>query len=138
MLLGESVLGIQFSDAALTESLGLAALVLILIEGGLTTRWSAVRPALGVGIALSTVAVVVSIAVVGVALHLLLGLDWRTAFLWGAVLSSTDAAAVFSVLRGVGRVPAGVRHAGAGVGAERRAGRARGVAAGLRRLRSPG
>ena len=43
-----------------------------------------------------------SIAVVGVALHLLLGLDWRTAFLWGAVLSSTDAAAVFSVLRGVG------------------------------------
>jgi len=102
LLLGESVLGIQFSDAALTQSLGLAALVLILIEGGLTTRWTAVRPALGVGIALSTVAVVVSIAVVGVALHLLLDLDWRTAFLWGAVLSSTDAAAVFSVLRGVG------------------------------------
>jgi potassium/hydrogen antiporter len=55
-----------------------------------------------VGIALATVAVVVSIGVVGVALHLLLDLDWRTAFLWGAVLSSTDAAAVFSVLRGVG------------------------------------
>ncbi len=105
LLLGESVLGIQFSDADLTESLGLAALVVILIEGGLTTRWTAVRPALGVGIALSTVAVVVSIAVVGVALHLLLGLDWRLAFLWGAVLSSTDAAAVFSVLRGVGVSP---------------------------------
>ena len=60
------------------------------------------RPALGVGIALSTVAVAVSIGVVGVALHLLLDLDWRIAFLWGAVLSSTDAAAVFSVLRGVG------------------------------------
>ena len=79
--------------------------MLILIEGGLTTRWTAVRPALGVGIALSTVAVVVSIGVVGVALHLLLGLEWRTAFLWGAVLSSTDAAAVFSVLRGVGVSP---------------------------------
>ena len=105
LLLGESVLGIQFSDADLTESLGLAALVVILVEGGLTTRWTAVRPALGVGIALSTVAVVVSIAVVGVALHLLLGLDWRLAFLWGAVLSSTDAAAVFSVLRGVGVSP---------------------------------
>jgi cell volume regulation protein A len=105
ILLGESVLGIQFSDADLTESLGLAALGVILIEGGLTTRWTAVRPALGVGIALSTVAVVVSIAVVGVALHLLLGLDWRLAFLWGAVLSSTDAAAVFSVLRGVGVSP---------------------------------
>src|SRR5689334_10762336 len=102
ILLGESVLGIRFSDAGLTEAAGLGALVLILVEGGLTTRWTAVRPALGVGIALSTVAVVVSIAVVGTALHLLLRLEWRTAFLWGAVLSSTDAAAVFSVLRGVG------------------------------------
>jgi cell volume regulation protein A len=102
VLLGESVLGFEFSDAPLTESIGLAALVLILVEGGLTTRWDAVRPSLGIGIALSTVAVVVSVAVVGVSLHLLLGLEWRTAFLWGAVLSSTDAAAVFSVLRGVG------------------------------------
>jgi len=102
ILLGESVLGIQFSDAGLTEAAGLGALVLILTEGGLTTRWAAVRPALGVGIALSTVAVVVSIGVVGAALHLILDLDWRTAFLWGAVLSSTDAAAVFSVLRGTG------------------------------------
>lgn len=102
MLLGESVLGVRFSNAALTESLGLAALVLILTEGGLTTRWAHVRPALGLGIALSTVSVAVSIGVVGSALHLLLGLEWRTAFLWGAVLSSTDAAAVFSVLRGVG------------------------------------
>jgi potassium/hydrogen antiporter len=102
ILLGESVLGIQFSDAGLTEAAGLGALVLILTEGGLTTRWAAVRPALGVGIALSTVAVVVSIGVVGAALHLILDLEWRTAFLWGAVLSSTDAAAVFSVLRGAG------------------------------------
>jgi cell volume regulation protein A len=102
ILLGESVLGVQFSDAGLTEAAGLGALVLILTEGGLTTRWASVRPALSVGIALSTVAVVVSIAVVGTALQALLDLDWRTAFLWGAVLSSTDAAAVFSVLRGVG------------------------------------
>src|SRR5919107_21415 len=102
ILLGESVLGLQFSDSPLTESVGLAALVLILAEGGLTTRWDAVRPSLGVGITLSTVAVAVSIGVVGVALHFLLDLDWRVAFLWGAVLSSTDAAAVFSVLRGVG------------------------------------
>jgi potassium/hydrogen antiporter len=102
VLLGESVLGIRFSDAPLTESIGLAALVLILVEGGLTTRWRSVRPSLGIGIALSTVSVLVSIGVVGAALHLLLGLEWRAAFLWGAVLSSTDAAAVFSVLRGVG------------------------------------
>ena len=102
VLLGESVLGIQFSDTPLTESLALAALVLILIEGGLTTSWPSVRPSLGVGVAMATGAVAVSIGVAGVALHLALGLEWRTAFLWGAVLSSTDAAAVFSVLRGVG------------------------------------
>lgn len=102
VLLGESVLGVQFDNAALTESLGLAALVLILAEGGLTTRWTDVRPSLGVGISLATVAVAVSIGITGALLHLLLGLDWRTAFLWGAVLSSTDAAAVFSVLRGIG------------------------------------
>jgi cell volume regulation protein A len=102
MLLGESVLGLRFSNAQLTESLGLAALVLILTEGGLTTRWPDVRPSLSIGASLATVAVAVSIGVTGCTLHLLLGLDWRTAFLWGAVLSSTDAAAVFSVLRGVG------------------------------------
>jgi cell volume regulation protein A len=101
VLLGESVLGIPFDDTGLTESLGLTALVLILTEGGLTTRWSAVRPALGLGLLLSTLSVLVSIAVAGGLLHLLLDLEWRTALLWGAVLSSTDAAAVFSVLRGV-------------------------------------
>ncbi len=102
VLIGEAVLGVQFSDAELTQSLGLAALVLILTEGGLTTRWSVVRPTLGIGIALSTVGVAISIAVAGAALHLLLDLDWRTALLWGAVLSVTDAAAVFSVLRSLG------------------------------------
>ena len=99
LLIGESGLGFEFSNTQLTATLGVAGLVLILAEGGLTTRWSVVRPALGPGIALATAAVAVSIAVTGSALHLLLGLDWRTAMLWGAVLSSTDAAAVFSVLR---------------------------------------
>ena len=46
-------------------------------------------------------AVAVSIVVTGAALHLIFGFDWRIAFLWGAVLASTDAAAVFSVLRNV-------------------------------------
>ncbi|MEO6880200.1 MAG: potassium/proton antiporter [Mycobacteriaceae bacterium] len=99
--LGGPGLGLQFTDTELTEQLGLAALVLILTEGGLTTRWSVVRPSLRLGAALATVSVVVSIGVLGTAAHLLLGLEWRTALLWGAVLSSTDAAAVFSVLRGL-------------------------------------
>lgn len=102
VLIGEAGFGVRFDDPTLTQSLGLAALVMILTEGGLTTRWSAVKPALGIGIALSTVAVVVSVAVTGAALHWLLGLDWRMALLWGSVLASTDAAAVFSVLRTAG------------------------------------
>lgn len=105
MLLGNGAFGIPFTDAVLTEHLGLAALVLILTEGGLTTRWANVRPALGLGAALATVSVIVSIAVAGAGVHYLMGFDWRTSLTWGAVLSSTDIAAVFSVLRRVG-----VRH----------------------------
>ena len=110
VLLGEAGLGIRFDDAQLTQSLGLAALVMILTEGGLTTRWDSVRPALGIGIALSTAAVALSIGLTGALLHLLLGFDWRLALLWGAVLASTDAAAVFSVLR---RMPVTRRLVGA-------------------------
>lgn len=102
VLLGEVGFGIEFEDPQLTQLLGIAALVMILTEGGLTTRWSDVKASFGAGIALSTVSVAISIGVMGVAMHLLLDLDWRTAFLWGAVLSSTDAAAVFSVLRRIG------------------------------------
>jgi potassium/hydrogen antiporter len=101
VVLGEAGIGVQFENAQLTESLGLAALVLILTEGGLTTRWTEVKTSLWPGIVLSTVAVAISVAVTGAALHLILGFDWRFALLWGAVLSSTDAAAVFSVLRHV-------------------------------------
>lgn len=105
LLLGEAGVGIEFSNASLTAALGIAALVLILAEGGLTTRWPVIRPALGPGIALATIAVAVNITITGAALHFLLTLDWRTALLWGAVLSSTDAAAVFSVLRAVKVTP---------------------------------
>lgn len=101
LLIGESGLGLRFDDAQLTQALGLAAIVLILAEGGLTTRWTAVRPAIGLGLVLSTAGVAVSIGVTGAALHWLLDLEWRIALLWGAVLAATDAAAVFSVLRGL-------------------------------------
>lgn len=97
--IGESGLGIRFDDAELTRVLGFCALIVIIAEGGLTARWSALRPVLGVSAALATLGVVVSTLVVGVVVHLLLGLDWRLALLYGAVLSSTDAAAVFSTLR---------------------------------------
>ncbi|MFF3854914.1 potassium/proton antiporter [Micromonospora sp. NPDC002575] len=97
--IGESGLGIRFDDVDLTRTLGFCALIVIIAEGGLTARWSTLRPVLGLASALSTVGVLVSILVVGLAVHLLLGLDWRLAMLYGAVLSSTDAAAVFATLR---------------------------------------
>jgi cell volume regulation protein A len=100
--LGEAGLGIQFDDPDLAQSLAYAALVVILAEGGLTTRWDDMRPALGAGVALATVGVGVSTAVVAVVGHYLLGLDWILAILLGAVFAPTDAAAVFSTLR---RVP---------------------------------
>lgn len=97
--IGEAGLGIQFENAALTRTLGMAALVLIIAEGGLTARWATLRPVLPISVALSTVGVAVSVATVGAVVHYVLDLDWRLALLFGAVLSSTDAAAVFSTLR---------------------------------------
>src|SRR5919206_946539 len=99
MGLGEAGLGIGFDDAQLTRSLGFCALIVIIAEGGLTARWATLRPVLGLSAVLATLGVVISVAVVGVAVHLILGLDWRLALLYGAVLSSTDAAAVFATLR---------------------------------------
>jgi cell volume regulation protein A len=100
VLLGESGLGrVQFEDVALTQTLGVAALVVILAEGGLTTRWADVRRAVGPGVALATIGVLVSVAVVAAAGVWLLGLSWGFALLVGAVVTSTDAAAVFASLR---------------------------------------
>jgi cell volume regulation protein A len=99
MVIGESGLGIRFDDAELTRTLGFCALILIIAEGGLTARWTTLRPVLGLSATLATVGVAVSIAVVGLVVHVVLDVDWRLALLYGAVLSSTDAAAVFATLR---------------------------------------
>lgn len=99
VVLGESVIGINFEDAELAHALGFAALAVILAEGGLTTSWREMRPSIRLGISMATVGVAVSVAVVAVGSHYLLGLPWELAVLLGAVTSPTDAAAVFSVLR---------------------------------------
>ncbi|GAB3814719.1 potassium/proton antiporter [Kribbella italica] len=101
LLLGESALGIQFEDAELAHALGFAALVIILTEGGLTTRWNEVRPVMPLGVVLATLGVAVSVSVVACVAHFVLGMNWQLAVLLGAVTSPTDAAAVFSVLRKV-------------------------------------
>ena len=100
--LGESGLGLQFDDAEVAHALGFAALILILAEGGLTTPWPEIRPVMRLGVSLATVGVAVSVLVMTVFGHYVLGLSWELSVLLGAVTSPTDAAAVFSVLR---RVP---------------------------------
>jgi len=100
LFLGEAgPIGLRFDNTELAEVLGLAALVLILAEGGITTNWRNVRPSVPAALAVSTLGTLISVVIVAVAVHWLLDMDWRLAFLLGAVLGPTDAAAVFSVLR---------------------------------------
>lgn len=101
VLLGESALGPNFTDPLLTQVLAYSALVLILTEGGVTTDWSSIRRAVAPAVVLSTVGVLISVFAVATFAYFILGLSWTTSMLLGAILSSTDAAAVFSVLRTV-------------------------------------
>ena len=103
LLIGVAVggdgLGLQFDHVQLARNIGTAALAVILVEGGLTTRFADIRKVLAPAAALATIGVVISTLITAVGAHLLLGVDWRLALLLGAIVSSTDAAAVFSVLR---------------------------------------
>jgi cell volume regulation protein A len=101
LVLGENALGLDFDDADLARSLGYAALVVILAEGGLTTPWQSIRSVVPAAASLATLGTAVSVGVVGVAAHVLLDVGWQDALLIGAVLAPTDSAAVFSVLRKV-------------------------------------
>ncbi|MER6689220.1 potassium/proton antiporter [Streptomyces minutiscleroticus] len=100
--MGQDGIGkIGFNDAELTQVIGYAALVVILAEGGLGTKWKEIGPVLPASAALATVGVAASVGVTAAGAHYLIGLEWRQALIIGAVVSSTDAAAVFSVLRKV-------------------------------------
>lgn len=91
--------GIYFDDAALSQSLGVVALAFILFSGGLETDQRAVRPILWQGLSLSTFGVCITSALTGIFAHYLLGTSWVESLLLGAIVGSTDAAAVFAVLR---------------------------------------
>ena len=91
--------GIYFDDAHLAQSLGVVALALILFSGGLDTDWSSVRPILFQGVALSTAGVLITAGLVGLFARAALGFSLLEGVLLGAIVSATDAAAVFSVLR---------------------------------------
>jgi potassium/hydrogen antiporter len=99
VVLGEDVLGLEFDNVQLARYLGTVTLAVILIEGGLTTRFADIRRVLAPAGVVATLGVGVSMVVTATAAHLLFGIDWQLALLLGAIVSSTDAAAVFSVLR---------------------------------------
>ncbi len=91
--------GIYFNDPALAQFIGVVSLALILFSGGLDTRYQQIRPVLKQGLSLATLGVLVTALAMAAIVHALLDFSLLESFLFGAIVSSTDAAAVFSVLR---------------------------------------
>jgi cell volume regulation protein A len=91
--------GLYFDNPALVQTMGVIALVLILFSGGLDTEWDGVKPVLWDGLALSTIGVVLTALSVGWFVSMVQGFSFLEGLLLGAIVSSTDAAAVFMVLR---------------------------------------
>jgi cell volume regulation protein A len=90
--------GIEFNDPEIAQLLGVIALTFILFSGGLDTKWESVKPVVKSGIALSTVGVLITTTLVGIFSAYLLGFTILQGLLLGAIVSSTDAAAVFSII----------------------------------------
>lgn len=107
MLAGSEGLGrIPFEDYALANSIGSAALALILFDGGLRTSWSSIRLVWRPALTLATAGVAVTAVLTGIVATFVLGLPPLHGMLLGAIVGSTDASAVFSVLRSSGlRLP---------------------------------
>ena len=91
--------GIYFNDPETARFLGTVALTFILFSGGLDTKWESIRPIIRNGLALSTVGVLITALSVGLFSTYVFGFSFREGMLLGAIVSSTDAAAVFSILR---------------------------------------
>jgi cell volume regulation protein A len=100
MVFGSDVLGlVDVSDMELVRNIGVIALMVILFEGGLTTKPSVIRQSGLPGFVLANVGVLVSAALVAVGMQLLFDTGWETALIVGAVIASTDAAVVFDLVK---------------------------------------
>ncbi|ATH07437.1 K+/H+ antiporter [Halobacteriovorax marinus] len=95
----EGIGGIDYENYELTHSLSLVAICLIIFTGGLLTKISDIRPVMKSGVVLSTLGILLTTGMIGVFCHYLFHINLFESFLIGAILSSTDAAAVFTVLR---------------------------------------
>lgn len=98
----EGIGGIAFDDYQIAYAVGSVALALILFDGGLRTSVQDVRRAWKPAAALATGGVLATAGITGAAAYWIMGITWQQSFLLGAIISSTDAAAVFSILRGKG------------------------------------
>ncbi|ANE51744.1 potassium/proton antiporter [Flavisolibacter tropicus] len=98
----EGIGGIHFDNPAVAQFIGITALVFILYSGGLDTNWQAVKPILWRGVALSTVGVLLTALAVGLFVHYVFNFSLFEGLLLGSIVSATDAAAVFSILRSKG------------------------------------
>ena len=98
----EGIGGIHFDNAALSQFIGIVALNFILFSGGLDTNWESIKPVLWRGVALSTIGVILTALSIGFFVHYLFGFTLAEGMLLGSVISATDAAAVFSILRNKG------------------------------------
>lgn len=100
MLAGsDGIGGIYYNNPKISQIIGIIALNFILFSGGLETRWENVKPAVWKGISLSTLGVVLTMIITAVCLKYITPLSYVECFLLGAIVSSTDATAVFSILR---------------------------------------
>ena len=95
----DGIFKISVDDFTLAETVCSLALVFIMFYGGFSTKWSAAKPVAGKAISLATLGVVITAGITTVLCHMLLNMSFEESFLVGAVLSSTDAASVFSILR---------------------------------------
>lgn len=91
--------GIYFNDPKATQFLGAVALAFILFSGGLETKMESIRPVLKTGLSLATLGVLITALIVGTFASYVLDISWTEGMLIGSIVSSTDAAAVFSILR---------------------------------------
>ena len=98
----EGIGGIYFNNAHMAEFIGVVALNFILFSGGLDTNWQTIRPILWRGIALSTIGVLLTALSVGLFVFYFFDFSLIEGLLLGSIVSSTDAAAVFSILRNKG------------------------------------
>lgn len=99
MLAGSDGIGkFAFDNAALAQQIGMVAFAFIIFSGGFSTRMEEVKPVIGDALVLSTLGVILTAALVGLGAYFFAGFSLQNAMLLGAIVSSTDAAAVFSVL----------------------------------------